>query len=99
MYKIISRIYDKYTTVQFNNSLVSNKSGIRYETQSTRIYHNLPKHFFDSTIISAWNSSPDDVVSVESTNNFISFLSQDLKFDGMPTLPELEIVVWKYYGC
>ena len=38
--------------------------------QLTHLHYNLRKHFFINRIVAIWNSSPNTVVSAESTNTF-----------------------------
>jgi len=62
------------------------------------MHYNLRKHFFSNRTIAVWNSLPNIIVNAESTNIFINRLdglwaNQEIKFDGMLTLPELEAEV------
>ena len=50
------------------------------------MHYNLRKYFFSNRIVTIWNSRPNTVVSVESTNTFKNRLdkfwaNQDFKFD------------------
>jgi hypothetical protein len=67
-------------------SNISNTRGNQLKMQLTHIHYNLRKHFFSNKIIAVWNSLPNDVVSVHSTNIFKNCLDkfwfhQALKFD------------------
>jgi len=63
---IVSRKYTSNPTVDFN---LSNVFKVIYKVQLTHMLYNLRKHFFCNRIIAIWNSLPNIIVNVESTNN------------------------------
>jgi len=70
LYNIISGLYASSSSIQFNMSNISNTTGNQFKMHFTHIHYNIRKHFFSNRIIAVWNSLPNDVVSVDSTNIF-----------------------------
>jgi len=76
-------------------STISNTRGNQFKMQLTHIHYNLQNNFYSNRIIAAWNSLPNDIVSV--SNIFKKRLdkfwfNQDLKFDWKADITRSEVV-------
>jgi hypothetical protein len=84
-------------------SNISNTRGNKFKMQLTHIHYKTQKHFFSNIIFAILSSLPDDVVLVDSSNIFENRvdkfgLFRILELIGVPTSPELEVVVLSIYS-
>lgn len=86
LFKIITGIYDKSTTVKlkFSNTTITRGNRFKLATQSVK--YDLRKYFFTNRVTPIWNSLPNDVVSAPSVNSFKNRLdkfmsSQEMLYD------------------
>lgn len=69
-FKILTGKYDSKVAPNF--ALVGSTStrGNDYKLQNARTHYDLRKHFFTNRVTNIWNSLPNDIVKVDSTNQF-----------------------------
>ena len=85
-FKILNGKYDINATPRLKLCTTSNTRGNDFKLENVRHTYELRKHFFTNRITNIWNSLPNSVVKVDSTNQFKNKLdefwkSQEMIFD------------------
>ena len=86
IFKIITGIYDKSTSVELRFSTSTTTRGNRFKLATQCVKYDLRKYFFINRVTPIWNSLPDEVVTAPSVNSFKKRLdkfmsSQDMLYD------------------
>jgi hypothetical protein len=85
LYKMISGIYNKDVSLNFNYA-TTNLRGNKYKLYQGQLHYNLRKFSFSNRVVKLWNDLPDMVVAAENLNCFKNALDkywfhQELKYD------------------